>query len=123
MGKSGARCLEAPDQSEQEMLRPCTGHSPGGVAVACGMELVSPTSSAFLGRPLDKGWAVQCPERGMNEISIIALKCSQDETFPTMNSKSASFWNSICKGRGGESGVVVVVLAEAEKSDVKIKQG
>lgn len=97
--------------------------SPGGEAVACGMELVPPTSSAFLGRPLDKGWAVQCPNGGMNEISIIALKCSQDETFPVMNSKSASFWNSIRKGHGGESGVVVAVLAEAQKSDVKIKQG
>lgn len=69
------------------MPRRCTGRPRGGEAEACGLELVSLPSSGFLGQSLGKGWAEQGPEGGVDEISIIALKYSQDETFPLMNSK------------------------------------
>lgn len=66
--------------------------------MGCGMELVSLPSSGFLGKSLGKAWAVQCPEGVVDEISIIALKCPQDETFAIMNSKVPPFGIPFVKG-------------------------
>lgn len=92
IGKQGAWCLESvsPDLAN----RGCRG----GEAVGRGMELGSPSASGFLGKSLGQGWAVQCPEGGVDEISIIALKRSQDEAFPMMNSKVPPFRIPFVKG-------------------------
>lgn len=79
-------------------------------AAAGGTELASPPSSGRLGKSLGRGWAVRCPGWGVamegeaDEISTIAPKCSQEETFLMVNYlQSDSFPNSICQGCGGES--------------------
>lgn len=41
---------------------------------------------------------MQYPEGGVDEISIIALKCPQDETFAMMNSKVPRFGIPFVKG-------------------------
>lgn len=56
-------------------------------------------SSGFLRRSLGKRWAERSAEEEGDEISIIAPRRPQDETFPRRN----SFRNSICKGCGEES--------------------
>lgn len=92
-----------PELGDQGMPRQCTGRPRRGEAVAGGRELVSLPFSGFPGKSLGKGWAVEGSEGGVDEISIIALKCSQDEPFPMVSRESASFRNSICEGCGGES--------------------
>ena len=66
--------------------------------MACGPELVSLPSSGFLRQSPGKGCAEQCPEGGVDEISTIALKCSQDETFPMVNSQVPPFGIPFVKG-------------------------
>lgn len=66
--------------------------------MVCGMEPVFLPSSGFLGKSLRRGWAGQCPEGGVDEISIIDLKCSQDEIFPVMNLKVPPFGIPFVKG-------------------------
>lgn len=50
------------------------------------------------GKSLGKGWAAPCPQGGGDAISVIAPKCPQDETFPTMNSKGPPFGIPFVKG-------------------------
>lgn len=70
-------------------------------------------SSGFLRRSLDKRWAERSAEEGGDEISIIAPRRPQDETFPRRNSKVPPFgipfvngvkkvWDGGCYLSGGQ---------------------
>lgn len=68
------------------------------------MELF-PCRPRIPGEITGQGMGSAAAGEGVDEISVTALKCPQDEPFPRMNSEvpATTFWNSICKGCGGES--------------------
>lgn len=68
-----------------------------------------PVSLRSPGEITGQGMGSPCPEGGVDEISIIALKCSQDETFLMMNSKVPPFRIPFVEGVEEKCGVVVSI--------------
>lgn len=93
---------------EQRSVRTDSPRTPGSAERGCAQAVLRrrgwawngacfPAFLRILGKSLGEGWAVRCPGGGVGEISV-ALKCSQDEPFPGMNSKVPLFGIPFVKG-------------------------